>query len=222
MNKLLVVEDIKDIKGGEYLVEFQKDTTVKVSGNVKLHSFSNYNLRIDIENKSNLSLEMINILNNNLNVDINIYNESILEYNMIIINNGNNKVKININMLGNDSLAKIRLRVINKNESSNLDIICNGFVKENTVNNELLEDLKGLLINNSTIKISPNMKVFTNEVIANHLVTIGSLEKDELFYLTSKGLSIKLAKYLLMEAFITNIISNEFKELIKMEVKNIE
>jgi len=66
------------------------------------------------------------------------------------------------------------------------------------------------------------MDVKTNEVIANHLVTIGSFNKDELFYLNSQGLSNDLAKNLLLRSFISNILNENIKEQLKMEVINYE
>ena len=66
------------------------------------------------------------------------------------------------------------------------------------------------------------MKVNTNEVMANHLVTIGAFNRDELFYLNSKGLSDESAKNILIHSFISGILNMEMKELIPMEVIKFE
>ncbi len=123
-------------------------------------------------------------------------------------------------MPNNGAYANIKVRVINILSNSNINLVVNGKILEATRDNELIEDLKGLIINeNDMIKISPNMMVDTNEVLANHLVTIGSFNKEELFYLTMRGLSLSSAKELLKKAFLTNIMSAYEKE--KMEVKEV-
>jgi len=224
MNKILVVEDNIKIDNGKYLLDYKKESNIKIDGSVILDNYSknNYYLNIEVLNNINLILNKVNIIEDNLKINITLNNDSILEYNMYVINKGINKVEINIEMLGNNNKAIIKLRVINKTSDSNLDIICNGKVKENTINNELLEDLKGLIVSTDSIKISPNMEINTNEVIANHLVTIGSFNKDDLFYLKSKGLSEELARKILLKNFITSNLNDDFKEKIKMEVINIE
>ncbi|MBE6154129.1 MAG: hypothetical protein E7163_00935 [Firmicutes bacterium] len=222
MNKLSVEEDIKSITSGEYELEFYKNIELNIDGNVKISSLNNHDLKINLNRDSIVKLESIYLLDKNINIDVNIYDNVVLDYNVLIINNGKNKFNVNLNMLGNNSDVKIKLRTINKNDESNIDINCNGLIECNTKDNKLLEDLKGLIINEGVIKISPNIKVLTNEVEANHLVTIGSFDKAEMFYLKTKGLSNKGAKKLLIESFVTSIIDDINREKIKMEVKNIE
>jgi len=222
MNKLLVEEDIKSITSGEYELEFYTDIELNIDGNVKISSMNNHDLKFNLSDDSLVKIESIYLLDKNINIDVNIYDNVIVDYNILIINSGINKFNINLNMLGNNSDIKIKVRVINKNNESNIDVVCNGLVKSNTKDNMLLEDLKGLIINEGIIKISPNIRVLTNEVEANHLVTIGSFEKDEMFYLKSKGLSEENAKKLLIESFTTSIIDAKNKDIIKTEVRNIE
>lgn len=222
MNKLIVKEDIKNISTGEYELLLKKNTQLIIDGDVRLENSSNKDLVIDIKDNSSLKLDTFNLLNESRNIEINIFDNSIFEENLVIINKGINRFIITINMLGNNSTAKIKLRVINTSSDDKIDIECNGKVESNTLNNILIEDLKGLIINNETIKISPNIKVLTNEVEANHLVTIGAFDKEELFYLKSKGLSDNICKKLLIESFVTGIISEKNKEKIKMEVSKIE
>ena len=109
-----------------------------------------------------------------------------------------------------------------KKKESNIDIICNGTISKNTLDNELLEDLKGLIRNTDTIKISPNINVYTNEVSASHAVTIGSFNEEEKFYLKTKGLSVEKIEEMLTLTFMMNILSNDFQDKIRMEVQNFE
>lgn len=102
-------------------------------------------------------------------------------------------------------------------------VVCNhGHVKislanniQNNKNNTLSQNITGIILdNNSTIDVEPNMNVSTNLVNAEHSVNIGYLNKDYIFYLTSKGISEDLAKELL----ISNIFgfkSNSITKYIK-------
>ena len=59
------------------------------------------------------------------------------------------------------------------------------------------------------------MVVNTNEVIANHGISIGGVNEEELFYLMCKGISKANAIKLIEEGFILSIMDNELKERIK-------
>lgn len=210
MNKLLVVED-KKITSGEYNLELNKNVVINIEGNVILHDINNINkeFNIELEDNSNLDLYLIKKSECDYNISFSLLNNVKLNLNMLILNNNKNKVTVNINMLGNSSKAILDIRGMNIDNDSNLDIICNGYVKKDTKDNELIENLKGLIKNeNDTIKISPVMKIDTNEVSANHLVTIGSFNKEELFYLESLGLDKDNAQNMLTNSFLKHNMRN--------------
>jgi len=93
-------------------------------------------------------------------------------------------------------------------------------VCKDTIDNELKEDLKGLELDDGKIQIIPNMLVSSSEVIANHFVSIGNVSDNDLFYLTSKGLSKNNARRLLETGFlISEFNDSEFKTKIKEIIK---
>ena len=53
----------------------------------------------------------------------------------------------------------------------------------------------------------PNLEVFADDVKASHGATCGSLDKEQLFYLKTRGLSEKAAKKLLIQGFCEEILS---------------
>lgn len=226
MNKLLVVEDHLQISSGEYIIDAKNNPNIKIDGKVLLHEYetSQDAYQIEIEKNSHLSWYQVCEVEKNMTIHISLDHQSILDYHVLFINHGEHTVTITIDLMGSDVKANIHLRAINLNSASKLDVICNGKVYENTMNNELLEDLKGLILNHDTIKISPNMFVDTNEVMANHFVTIGSFDEADLFYLKSKGISLEQAKRMLLNAFVMNGLSDVLKEKLnhKMEVITIE
>ena len=210
MNRLLVVED-KKITSGEYNLELNENVVINIEGNVILHDINNINkeFNIELEDNSKLDLYLIKKSECDYNISFSLLNNVKLNLNMLILNNNKNKVTVNINMLGNSSKAILDIRGMNIDNDSNLDIICNVYVKKNTKDNELIENLKGLIKNeNDTIKISPVMKIDTNEVSANHLVTIGSFNKEELFYLESLGLDKDNAQNMLTNSFLKHNMRN--------------
>ncbi len=224
MNKLLVEEDKLDISKGLYNVNFKKNSTIKISGEVTIESIidSNVSLEFNLDNQTILKCSLVIYLQKNAKITFNLNDSSSLEFNLLIINEKNNKYEINVNMLGNNSRSLVKMHAINKGEKDLLDVICNGYVKDKTINNDLKEDLKGLVLYNDTIYIRPNMLIDTNEVTANHLVAISSFNLEELFYLTSRGLDLSSAKELLATSFIMRLVPDSCQNRVKMEVINNE
>ena len=195
-----------------------------INNNINLEHYckSLKNVDIKLEDNSRLLFHSFYELKNDAKINFILVNNSFLDYTIVIVNKGINTLEIDAKSVGNNNNFKIKLRVINKDKNSKVNIIVNGIICENTIDNELLEDLKGLVLYEDEIKISPNMLVNTNEVLANHLVTVGSFRSEELFYLKSKGLSEYTAKRMLLEAFITNCLTDNLKEKMNLEVIKFE
>lgn len=224
MNKLLVVED-KKINSGEYNLELNKEISLDIIGNVIIHDLNNTNnkLELKIDNNSSLDYYEVKVLENDYQIHITLLEEVKFNLNLLILNKGKHQVKVDVDMLNNKAYASLNIRAINIENNSNLDVICNGYIKASTKDNELVENLKGLITKeNDSIKISPIMVVDTNEVSANHLVTIGNFDIEELFYLESLGLSTEYAKKLLTESFIKHNMLEPELEFLKIGGENHE
>ena len=223
MNKLLLVEDIKNITNASYLITYEQDITLDIIGAVTLANYdSKPAFTLNLQPNSSLKFTQVLKTTHDLHLTFNLQNASTLNYNLVILNTGSNKIKLEVNMPENHSKANLKIRCLNLKPDSHLDLICDGKVASHTKDNELIEDLKGLILNTDTIKISPNMFVATEEVMASHFVTIGSFNKEDLFYLNSQGLSTKLAQDLLLKGFLTANLDSELQEKIQMEVINYE
>jgi Fe-S cluster assembly protein SufD len=55
----------------------------------------------------------------------------------------------------------------------------------------------------------PEMKIFNDDVVCKHGTTIGCLDKEQLFYLQSRGLSAVSAEKILLQGVIKNYISED-------------
>jgi len=223
MNKLLVDSSNDKIAGGTYDLEFLDDQEVIIYGDNYLINIDrdNRNLDLNILDDSETVFYKANVVSKDTTLNICTHDRCRFELNLLLLNMGNNTFTLNVNMIDSDSICKIKARVLNKGNDK-IHFICNGKILESTFNNELIEDLKGLITSSDEIKISPNIEALTSELNANHLVTIGSFSKEELFYLNSKGLSERVAKKMLTESFISQVTNEALKEKIKTEVITIE
>lgn len=224
MNKISLVGDTISINNEDYEIITNDHGTINLDGTSKLLNYdtNNHNLTFNIKDNSNINLHFIKILTNDVTLNIKIAHNIFFNLELLILNKGQNKLRINLETIGNNNNINLKIRILNKTNNSNMNLICDGFINSKTKDNVLVEDIKGLIINNDTIKISPNIMIDTNEVLANHLVTISSFNPDDLFYLNTKGIATILAKKMLIKGFINSIIDEYFKDLLNMEVINIE
>ena len=213
MNKLLV-SDIIDLENGEYTLKVNsKDLVVNIKSNVTIYLINENLSKLDIimQDNSNLKIYIFNkIWHNNLDVNINQVNNSKINFNMSYTNDGDSNIIINNYLDGNNNESIINTRCVSN--IGNSKIIINVNVAKDTINNIAVEDIKGIN-NGGFVHIEPNIIVLSNEVEANHLTTIGSLDKDAINYLLSKGISNKDAKDLLLNGFIYSNMDNYIKSL---------
>ncbi len=231
MNKIIIdKEEVLDFKDNVLYLDIQVNKlTINISGRVLINEFinktnDNLELTININNNSELLYNRLletNIMNSK--ITINQDSNSSLEFNNSIIAKDKGNLDISCNVTGNNNITNIKVRAITKDKGS-LVLKCTTDNKDNTDNNELLESLKILMLNNEESIIIPDLLVASNEVEVNHAATISGINKDELFYLTSKGISIKDASKLISEGFIINNlnISNKDKKEIRGGNKCLE
>ena len=53
------------------------------------------------------------------------------------------------------------------------------------------------------------MYIKTSQIIANHENAIGNINKDEVFYLMSKGINKENAEKLIIQGYLLSVIDNE-------------
>ncbi len=196
--------------------------TLNINGKVLINEFvnkSNDNLELIIninENSELLFNRLIEINNINTKITLNQKSNSSVEFNNSIIAKDKGNLTILSNVSGNNNITNIRVRAITKDKGS-LSLKCTTDNKDNTKDNELLESLKIFMLNDEESIIIPDLLVASNEVEVNHAATISGINKDELFYLNSKGISTNNAKKLISEGFIINNLNiiNKDKEKVR-------
>jgi len=212
MNKLLV-SNIINLDSGIYNLEFNSDKAIiNASGDITIYIINAKlkELSINLEDHCNLNIYKFDkLLNDNLNIIINENNDTVIDFNETFINDEDVFLKINNYIKGNNNESKINIRNVSNKNYSKIEI--NVEVLKDTINNIALEDLKGIN-NGGFIQIEPNIKCASNEVSANHLTTIGVLDKDSVSYLMSKGISEKLAEDILLKGFIFSNMDEYIKK----------
>ena len=164
-----------------------------------------------LHDQAHLLVEFLVELNNTTNT-IQIYNDhaSCLDLHYACKFSGDNELTINNSMDHNEANTKILIRAVEQNGT--MSIKAEGVIAENTENNTYLEDIKAITKENNHISIKPNLFVKTNSVIANHNATISPVNKEELFYLNSKGIKKDRAIKMIHSGFLKSILKiNELK-----------
>lgn len=78
---------------------------------------------------------------------------------------------------------------------------------------------KGLTLSKTAkIKAMPNLFIDEYDVIANHAASIGSINKEDLFYLMSRGLEEKEASKLIVLGFVQPLLDKIDNEELKEEI----
>ena len=149
----------------------------------------------------------IDAIDDNNEINIYIGTNSSLILNHSYINNTNYNLKININYTGEKSNVLVNVRGVNNEGTSKVDI--DGTLLKNNNNNILDEKIKIININNGKVICKPNMYIKTSQIIANHENAIGNINKDEVFYLMSKGINKENSKKLIIQGYLLSVIDSE-------------
>ena len=69
----------------------------------------------------------------------------------------------------------------------------------------------------------PELEIYADDVICGHGATVGELDEDQIFYLSSRGISKQKAKVILIDAFLNEMISlsisDKFHDIIYNKTK---
>ena len=127
----------------------------------------------------------------------------------------------------NDNAIANTVFLVNHNASNtysnvNFKGVVNGSAKAwfnaKAVVNKGIEQIQAYQ-NNKNIQLSkkaeintkPELEIYSDDVVCTHGATIGELDKDSLFYLQSRGLTLEGAQHLLLEGFVkAQLTSDDF------------
>lgn len=212
MNKIVLSGGSIDLDRYMNECEFEVtyDTTVNI---INLHN--NCNLVFKVNKGKSLVVNMFDYATTlQASLDIELDDDANFTLNSAFIVDVKYDLSVNTKLYGNNINAGVYIRGINLEEGTTR-VVMNGVVAGETHNNEINEYVK--VINKSKLSnvIIPDLIVNTNDVVANHGVSISGIDKDELFYLLSKGIDEAHAIKLIEEGFLLAIMNGEVKETIK-------
>ena len=219
MNKIIIENDYISFDDEEVDVQFNtQNLTIDITNNVVINELNDCNiiqkLIINIHDNSTLTLNIFNQKASlNLDIEINIYDNGKFYGNIGLIAITENHLNVTTNMFKDNIENILNIKGISKKDGY-FNIKVDGNVQKNTYNNMMKESIKILNLNAKENKILPNMLVATNEVKADHFVTISNISEPELFYLMSKGINRNLASKILEKAFIFSLYDEKVKKII--------
>ena len=185
---------------------------IKVDGEVKIFEYiknSKVDNIYDIDNS--LLFDRFSV-NSSIKTKLNLDKEEVsLDYFYSCINTSDNKYVLDICHNCKNTKSVVVNNGINL-KSGKLDFIVNGIILKDS-SNVLCNQSNSIIVfdyNNATIK--PNLIVDNNDISANHSAYIGKFKEEDVFYLKSRGLSLKEAYKLLTKAFLVGEREMLFKE----------
>ena len=215
MNKILVKED--NIVLDNEIVELEFKTlkcNLTIKGSVWINDLNNINLEelnITLLDGSRLLYNKYTKDIKNLKINIQENNDTTLEFNYSLYQSIKASIILDSKVLGNNNKCSMNVYGVSDKDGA-IVVNATGSVLENIKDNDLLENIRILMLNDSENVIVPNLLVGSNEVSVNHNATISSLDTNYLYYLNSKGLSYEDAKKLIVKGFLKSKLKLRKKE----------
>ncbi len=211
MNKIIVEQEELQLQEEEVIIDIFPDClNLSVKGNVYcgIKTFTNKELNIHLEKESHLTLEfLIQVENSQNKITIQNEEDSGIDLHYACSYKGENILDIYNTLNTSNNNNQIFVRAVEN--GGTLIVQALGQIEEETKNNVYLEDIKAITNENNRIKIKPDLVVKSDSIHATHNATIAPVEKSELFYLESKGLTKEKAESLIKEGFLKGIIEKE-------------
>ena len=207
MNKIPVENEYLFLKDGEFELNSSKKLILNIDGMVTIKEKSNKvgSYIINLKPNSHLKYYKYNNLNKVEKIIINSDNNTTIDYYYSFVCKKVKKIDLVHNIKGNDNESNIVIKGVTE-DAGVVDITVNAKVKKHTQGNVISENVKILKLNDQESIIKPNLEVDTNEVVASHTTTCKGIGKDELFYLTSKGMSEASSIELIKNGFLNKNI----------------
>lgn len=154
----------------------------------------------------------------------NIINEEFVDYELNglikLFNEANNATLVKTIHNEKNSISSINYKNSLKN-SSKAVVKIKSIVNENALFSKAFQNCNTILLSDdATIFAQPHLEIYIDELEASHGTTTGTLNKEQLLYLQSRGISKDKAYDMLLEAFESSIKNNIEDEIIKEFIQN--
>lgn len=176
--------------------------------------------------KRDAKLEIYNVVTSNTCAQI--------KSNIILEEEGACVNIINLLLLGKDASLDSKIDIYHQTKHTESDLSNYAIAKDNAVlvldNNATIkqkasksvahQSTKGLTLSkNAKIKALPNLYIDEYDVIASHACSIGSVNKEDLFYLMSRGLTETEANKIVVMGYVKPILDHIKDENLKKQIE---
>ena len=169
------------------------------------------NITVNFNITNNIKINIFSY-NSTLNSDLNLNKEKIeLDFIYSVVNKDDNSLDLTINHNKKDTISRIINHGLNL-ESKGLFFKVNAVIPRNASGVITSQDNKIILMKDNNSKIEPNLIVDNDNVEASHSAYIGQFKKEDLFYLSTRGLNKDESIKLLSRSFILGNMNISFEE----------
>lgn len=141
-----------------------------------------------------------------------------------------------IYLIKNKQLADHHLKIHHCNQNTSSDLFYKGIMDDQShgvFNGKVIvaphaqktdakQSNKNILLSkNADIDTKPELEIYADDVKCSHGATVGQLDENALFYLTSRGIDKESAKALLMYAFAADVIESLEQKQLKQHAQHL-
>lgn len=133
---------------------------------------------------------------------------------------GSQQVQFNLNVrhLSGHCRSKQLFKGLAKDSSK---VSFNGlvYVAKDAQQTEALQENHSLLLSpDANVQSQPQLEIYADDVVCSHGATIGSLDEQVLFYMCSRGIDKATAQQLLIQSFLSPVLSRLPEGSLKIEL----
>ena len=152
-------------------------------------------------------------LNQNLNIKVLLQGERAKSnIKFAYLSNKNNKLNINIQVIHQykNTTSNQQIKGLSTDESI-VSLTAGIEIPKNTNGCEGFQNHRGILLSDKAkIVATPQLEIWSEDVVCSHGSAVGSLPEEQLYYLQTRGLKKQSAEKLLLSSFFNDIVPKEF------------
>lgn len=206
MNKIImneVIEGINFDKLESNIINIKKGESLVLYLNAFYFKNVEFNLDEDAYLEINKIYDLADIWEE-VTINLNGENSKVL-YNFSTLAHANQTFIININHNNKNTISNVYNHGVVINDSR-LYFEVNSVVKKGYTNSMLNQESRIITMGDNYSEIKPNLLIDEYDVNARHAAIIGKFNKEDIFYLMSKGIPYEKANELLIIGFLKNNI----------------
>ena len=179
--------------------------------NVLIHRPSEIEWQFVVQKEGDLSAFFL-VFDQNLKVSV-LLNGEKAKSNLKVayLSNNNNNLKIDIQVLHKykNTTSNQYIKGLATGES-NVSLTAGIEIPKNVPCCEGYQNHRGILLSNKAkISATPQLEIWSDDVICSHGSAIGPLPEEQIFYLESRGLSKQESEKILLSSFFNGIVPEE-------------